>query len=186
MRRISASLLIFAGTLTFAQTRAPKNPSSGTANPTLGTYSISSASVGCPVGFNASRQGGLHALTAAEERRLGPGQGLHLTLDRLANPAIQSITVTVYATSSDARMLPLTDSSAKTVVKTFTIERQSGASSLAEADVWMQQVGSISSAVLTAITYADGTSWHPTEDLNCRAVPSLYLPVDAVATKATR
>ncbi len=50
----------------------------------------------------------------------------------------------------------------------------------------MQQVGSISSAVLTDITFTDGTTWRSTENLKCIAVPSLYLPVNAVATKATR
>ena len=185
MRRISASLLILAATATFAQTSAQKNP----ATPGDITFRLPASSTGCPVGFNASRRGGLQALTAADEKKLGPGQGLHLTLDRLANPSIQSITVTVYATSLDARVLPLdvsSVSSTKTITKTFTLERQTGASTLHEADVWMQQVGSISSAILTDITFTDGTNWRPSQDLKCVAVPSLYLPVDAVATKATR
>jgi hypothetical protein len=182
MHRISASLLILAATATFAQTPAQKSP----ATPGDITFSLPALATGCPVGFNASRRGGLQALTAADEKKLGSGQGLHLTLDRLANPAIKSITVTVYATSLDARVLPLNASSAKTITRTFTLERQSGASTLTEADVWMQRVGSISSAVLTDITFIDGTTWRPTQDLKCVAVPSLYLPVDAVATKATR
>jgi hypothetical protein len=177
MRRISASLLILAATVTVGQTPTPTIPAAT-------TFRLPTSA--CPVGFNASRRGGLQVLTAADERKLGPGQGLHLTLDRRTNPAIQSITVTVYATSLDARVLPLDASSAKTITKTFTFERQSGASTLNEADVWMQQVGSISSAVLTDITFTDGTTWRPTENLKCVAVPSLYLPVEAVATKAIR
>jgi hypothetical protein len=179
MSRISASILILAATATFAQTPAPAVPGDI-------TFRLPASTTGCPVGFSASRRGGLQALTAADEKKLGPGQGLHLTLDRLANPAIQSITVTVYATSLDARVLPLNTSSAKTVTKTFTFERQSGASTLNEADIWMQQAGSISSAVLTEITFTNGTNWRPSQDLKCIAVPSLYLPVDAIATKATR
>ena len=179
MSRISASILILAATATFAQTPAPAVPGDI-------TFRLPASTTGCPVGFSASRRGGLQALTAADEKKLGPGQGLHLNLDHLTNPAIQSITVAVYATSPDARILPLNASSANTITKTFTFERQSGASTLNEADLWMQQVGSISSAVLTDITFTDGTTWRSTENLKCIAVPSLYLPVNAVATKATR
>ncbi len=99
MRRISASLLFLAATVTFAQTAAQKTP----ATPGDITFRFPVSATGCPVGFNASRRGGLQALTAAEDKKLGPGQGLHLNLDHLTNPAIQSITVTVYATSPDAR-----------------------------------------------------------------------------------
>ncbi|HXC97522.1 MAG TPA: hypothetical protein VNU92_17615 [Edaphobacter sp.] len=176
MRRIFAPLLILATAVSFGQTSAQATPGDI-------IFHLPASATGCPVGFNASRRGGLQALTASDEKRLSPGQGLHLTFDRLAHPAIQSITVMVYATAPDARILKLQASSAKVITKNFTFERQSGASTLSEADVWMQQVGSIGSAVLTDITFTDGTTWHPTQDLKCVAVPSLYLPVDAVATR---
>ena len=196
MRQLFTSLLILSAAFTFAQSSntqgASNTPDPASQNRLAGSVYISPAGAeNCPIGFSASRRGGLQILTASDQKNLGPGQpgqGLHLTLHRSTQPAIQSVTVAVYATSLKARTLPLAlDSSApETTSKIFTLERQNGASSLTEADVWMQQVGSIRWADLISVNYADGTTWHSTDDLKCRAVPSLYLPVNATATKASR
>jgi hypothetical protein len=41
----------------------------------------------------------------------------------------------------------------------------------------MHNVGSLSKVDLISIHYADGTTWHSTENLKCRAVPSNFLLV---------
>ncbi len=164
MRRLSTSLLIlFAGTLTFAQ--APD-------------HNLSVDASGCPVGFFASRQATGQIMSAAESRQEGPSQGLHLMLNHGSSmPDIQSIEVTVYGTSSRSRVLPVGQLSTDTVSKTFALHRKGDSGSLHDADIWMHQVGSLSSADLISITYADGTTWHATENLTCHAVPSNFLLV---------
>jgi hypothetical protein len=185
MRQLFTSLLILSTAFTFAQSSNTTDPASQ--NRLAGSVYISPAGAeDCPIGFYASRRGGLQIFTASDQKNLGPGQGLHLTLHRSTQPAIQSVTVAVYATSLKARTLPLDSSAPDTTSKIFTLERQKGAFSLTEADIWMQQVGSIRWADLISVNYADGTFWHSTDDLKCRAVPSLYLPVNATATKASR
>ena len=144
-------------------------------NQTPATYTIPAASQDCPVGFYASRQAGLRVTTASEAKTQGNGQGLHLTLNHLAKPDIQKIEVTVYATSLKLRSLPLDTRSDDTISKTFELTRQTGADSLQEADIWMSEVGSIRSANLISITYSDGTSWHATPNLTCRAIPSSFV-----------
>jgi hypothetical protein len=177
MVRLSA-LILLATAATFAQTPT------GTPAQKAMTYTIPASDAGCPVSFFASRKGGLHAMTASDEKKLGPGQGLHLSLAHPSGPDIQSIEVTVYASSSKPRTLPLDGYSSDTISKTFTFERQPGEDSLTEADVWMNRVGSVRSADLIAVTFTNGTTWRPTEKSpKCRAVPSNFLLVgDAIAT----
>ena len=57
---------------------------------------------GCPVGFFASRQAIGHMMSAGDTRQAGPAQGLHLMLNHLTQPAIESIEITVYGFSSKA------------------------------------------------------------------------------------
>jgi hypothetical protein len=168
MGRFSVSLLfILASASTLGQV-----------SPTTFTLQSSDTS-GCPVGFYASRRATGQIMSAGDARQAGPGQGLHLTLSHLTStPAdIQSIEVTVYGTSSKARVLPLAQKASDTVSKTFELRRTSDSTSLTDADVWMHQVGSLTSVDLISITYANGTTWHATANLRCRAVPSNYLLV---------
>ena len=173
MRHLSASLLVLlAGTFTFAQ--APNNP---LVHKSLSNWVRPAVDSGCPVGFYASRQANGQILSASDAKQAVPAQGLHLMLNQQSKRAIQSIEVTVYASSLKLRALPLDASSTDTISKTFSFERQSGSAGLTEADVWMHQVGSVRWADLISITFTDGTTWHSFGDVKCRAVPSNFLLV---------
>jgi len=174
MRRLVIALFALASTAAIAQTSGSARVASGQ-TPT--TFVIPRGSVGCPVGFYASRQGAPQVTTAAEAKKMGNAQGLHLILDHLAEPAIQSVRITVYAVPPTLRVLPLAPTTDDVISKTFDLTRDSGADSLREADVWMHEVGSVRSADLVSITFTDGTTWHPTGDDKCRAVPSNFVPV---------
>jgi hypothetical protein len=172
MPRLSASLLILlAAAFTFAQTSS--NP------PALKKSSIPvhpAAGSGCPVGFSASRQAPVQIMSVGNARQSSPAQGLHLTLDNRDAPAIESVEVKVYGAAQKTPYLPVGTLFTDIVSKTFELHRTSGSASLSEADVSMHLIGSLSWADLISITYADGSTWHPTENLNkCRAIPSNLL-----------
>jgi hypothetical protein len=181
MRRLSLSLLfLLAGAFTFAQTssnptRILKNSTTGKAADSVVFYANRPDNSGCPVGFFASRQATGQIMTAGDARQAGPAQGLHLMLN-LTAPAIESIEITVYGVSSKARVLPA-GPTPEDVSKTFELQRGAGSNSLSDADVWMHNVGSLSRVDLISIHYADGTTWHATENLKCRAIPSNFLPI---------
>jgi hypothetical protein len=186
MYRLSASLLLLlTSTLALAQTLAQPPGKSSPAN--TSTPEKTSESVifyqdrpndfGCPVGFNARRQGTSQIMSASDAKQSGPAQGLHLMLNHLNAPAIQSVEVTVYGVSPKAMVLPATSQSNDTISKTFELQRQAGSNSLSDADVWMHNVGSLSRVDLISITYADGSTWHATDSLKCRAVPSNFVLV---------
>jgi hypothetical protein len=183
MRRLSVPLLfLLAGAFTFAQTSnhpsaVDKNPpASGKAADSVVLYADRLDNSGCPVGFFASRQATGQIMSAGDAKQAGPAQGLHLMLNHLTAPAIESIEITVYGYSSKARALPAREPSPD-VSKTFELRRSAGSNSLSDADVWMHNVGSLSKVDLISITYADGTAWHATENLKCRAIPSNFLLV---------
>ena len=178
-------LLLLAGAVAFAQTsgnppRFLKNSPVPAEGPSAVTFNTTQPdNTGCPVGFYASRKATGQIMSAGDTRQAGPAaQGLHLMLNRVAEPGIESIEVTVYGVSSKARVLPAgpppTD-----VSKTFSLTRQPGSNSLTEADVWMHNVGSLSHVDLISIHYSDGTTWRTTQDLKCRAIPSNFLLVEA-------
>jgi hypothetical protein len=168
MRRLSLSLLFI---LTNASALAQVSPT---------TYTLrSSDSSGCPVAFYASRQATGQIMSAKDAKQNGPVQGLHLTLSHLSTTPsnIQSIEVTVYGTSPKARVLPLAQQASDNVSRTFAFHRTSGDPSLTDADVWMHQAGSLTAVDLISVTYADGTTWHSTPDLQCRVTPSNFVLV---------
>ena len=183
MRRLSLSLLLFTGAFTFAQTSGnppllKNSPTPDRAADPVVHYAVRPDNTGCPIGFFASRRGTGQAMTAGDAKQAGPGQGLHLTLNHLLpGPAIDSIEVTVYGVSAKARILPAAPPP-EDVSKTFELTRQPGSNNLSDADVWMHNVGSLSRVDLISVHYADGTTWHTTENLKCRAVPSNFLLVD--------
>jgi hypothetical protein len=183
MRRLSVSLLfLLASAFTFAQTSnhsplALKNsPTTGRASDSVVLYANRPDNSGCPVGFFASRRATGHFMSADDAKQAGPAQGLHLMLYHQTQPAIESIEITVYGVSSKARVLPA-GPPPEDVSKTFELRRSADSNTLTDADVWMHNVGSLSRVDLISIHYADGTDWHATENLKCRAVPSNFVLV---------
>jgi hypothetical protein len=170
MRSLSAFvLLFFAVTVTVAQ--------SSNNSPVVLTVPSANATTGCPIGFAASRQADFQTMLASDRSQPGPAQGLHLMLSHLNAPAIQSIEVTVYGISPKLRALPADGPSSDTISRTFELQRQIGSTSLTEGDVWMHNVGSLSRVDLISVTFTDGSTWHATDSLKCRAVPSNFVLV---------
>ena len=174
MRQLSVSLLFLAATLSFAQTSSSSHTAQLSA-----TITSANSNLACPVGFSASRQATGQIMSAGDAKQPVPTQALHLTLTNRNNPAIATIEVTVYGTAQKSLYLPVDSQSTDTVSKTFALHRISDHTTLSEADVRMNLTGTLDWADLISITYADGTSWHATTDLQCRAVASNLLLVGA-------
>jgi hypothetical protein len=184
MRSLSTAVLFFAATSSFAQA-PPVLKHLPTDTFTTGQTAVGVGRLpnnfGCPVGFSATRQGVGQMMSAGETKQKGPAQGLHLELQHTDAPAIESIEVTVYGRSPRQGILLLdsesSTKSADTISKTFELQRKADSSSLSDADVWMHNVGSLSRVDLNRITYADGLTWHATENFRCRAIPSNFMLV---------
>jgi hypothetical protein len=177
MRRVYVSLLFLTGALAFAQTSSKNSPTPDrTANPVV-QYTNRADNTACPIGFSASRRAAGQIMSAADARQAGPGQGLHLTLNHLDAPHIDSIEITVYGVSSKASVIPA-GPPPEDVSKTFELRRDAGAITLSDADVWMRDVGTLNRVDLISIHYADGTTWHTAENMKCRIVPSSFVLIE--------
>jgi hypothetical protein len=129
-------------------------------------------STGCPVNLFAQRQSMPAMLNAGGASKDGPSQGLHVTLTRTGNPAIESVEATLHGLSPDPRIVPVVTSNTGDITKTFHLQRNSGEPSLASFDLSMSRVGALRWVDVTSITYADGTSWQSPRASLCRAIPS--------------
>jgi hypothetical protein len=173
MHRLFTALLLLPVTTLLAQSPAPHT------NSNASSVVLRSAPTGteCPIGFRANRQASPQILSAGDTQNETPALGLHLTLDRQTEPAIESVEITVYGVSPKGQVLPTTQWTADidtrdVISKSFQLQRSVGAETLNNADIWMHQVGALRWVDLNEIRYTDGTSWRPSGSAKCRAVPS--------------
>ena len=171
MHRLHIALLLLPATALFAQSAAvPRTNSSVVLRSIpMGTE--------CPIGFRANRQATPQILSAGDTQKNTSALGLHLTLDHQAEPAIESVEITVYGVSPKGQVLPTNQWAADTdtrdvISKSFQLQRSADAETLNNADIWMHQVGALRWVDLNEIRYTDGTSWRPSSSAKCRAVPS--------------
>jgi hypothetical protein len=160
--------LLSAGTFVPAQQIIPAKPAK---------------SEGCPIGFNAKVDGRAIARTVEDQKKNGDGPLLELTFGRRDALKIVSAIVTVHGLSSSNRYLPVDRRSDENATQTFELRPENGAADLTSADVWLSKILSVSWVELTEMKYADGSAWHASPDLQCRAVPSKLLLINATATK---
>ncbi len=141
----------------------------------------------CPINLYAQRQSPLVLWSASEAARPSPSrpspaQGLHVTLNSIDTPPIESIDATLHGLSTSPRVLPTAPSPTADITKDFHLQRKAGEKGLTSFNLWMSHVGVLRWVDVTSITYADGTSWHSPQPSLCRAIPSPFLLVDALAT----
>jgi hypothetical protein len=176
MRRFSVSLLFLASACMFGQ-QAPHNSAGPEAARATTFQSNVSISDGCPVGLFVDRRSNLVTRLAEDGHPSGPAQGLHISLIHLFT-RINSAKITVYGTSMESRVLPMSAAKSNEISKTFVLHPGEGRKGSQEATVWMHRVGAVTSVALNSLTYADGSVWRESESSRCRAVPSLFLLVD--------
>jgi len=179
MHRLATPLILLVATTMLAQSPAVVRTESTASSVVLRNISTET---GCPINFRADRQSTTQMLTAGSAQQNEPGLGLHLTLDRQTAPAIESVEVTVYGLTPKSRILPTdlfaSDANANdTISKSFELQKSANNETLANADVWMSKVGALRWVDLNEIRYADGTIWHPSASMKCRAVPSNFVLV---------
>ena len=180
MRRFSVFLLLLLATATYVhgQLLEPHSSSVPDAVRPIATIFQSNVMVdGCPVWLSAERRSGLVMDRIDESPQKGPAQGLHITLDHLMTPAIESVEITIHGLTPKLSLLPADAGSKAEVSKTFQVHRNADSKSLHDAYLWMSGVSVLERADLNSITYVDGSTWHESEDSICRAVPSAFMLV---------
>jgi hypothetical protein len=136
-------------------------------------------SAGCPIGFSTQVNGRAIARTPDDQKKNGGGPLLELAFGHLDALKVVSATVTVHGLSPSSRYPPGLDENA---TQTFELRPENGATDLTNAEVWLNKILSVSWVELAEMKYSDGSAWHASSDVQCRAVPGKRLLVDATAT----
>jgi dipeptidyl aminopeptidase/acylaminoacyl peptidase len=144
---------------------------------------IPSGNEGCPIGFSAQLNGRAIARTVEDQKKNGDGPLLELTFGRRDSLKMLSASITVHGLSSSNRYLPVNQRSDEKATQTFELRPVNGAADLTNAEVWLNKILFVSWVELTEMKYADGSAWHASSGVQCRAVPSKFLLVDATATQ---
>ncbi len=140
-------------------------------------------SIGCPVDLFVERRSPTEMVNVAHSNRVGNSQRILLTFVPLAGLDIKHVTLTVHALSTKPQILPADAAPPSGIDRTFRFSGPAD-SPLLHKDLWIDGVGAISSVDLTSITYADGSTWHQSQDSRCSAVPNKLLLIDATSVNS--
>ncbi len=154
----------------------------GFAQQAAGTPRVIARGEVCPVWLTAQRDAEGTMLMTQSHQGDPLAQGLKVIFRHAPSP-IESVTGTLYATRSFGPGWLLVQSGLPEpdATKPFEFHRAAGQKSLVDFEVWMDNVATLRWVDVTAITYADGTTWKAPKDAVCRAFPSLFVPVNATA-----
>jgi hypothetical protein len=99
---------------------------------------------------------------------------LQITLNNSQSLAVRQSRITVYALPAGVRVQPAVAYSLGAnpleIAKTFTIKRTLQAGQSSSVDLSIADVSTVTGINLDSLTYADGTSWHPSFREPCRAL----------------
>jgi hypothetical protein len=128
------------------------------------------ASSTCPVNFAAQLNSRFIKRAAGDVRKHDDVPLLKLTFGQLNTPEILSATVTIHGLSPSSRYMLVNEPSGANRTQTFQLD-QAG---LGNTEVSVTQMRFVRWAEVTALNYADGTTWHSSRYEQCRAVPSNF------------
>lgn len=150
---------------------------------TTALFTPGPASESCPVNFFVNRAPApVVRMLAKENQPTRSSLGLEMNLARSGASRVVKAIVTVHGPSGQARLMPAaTINTNADRTETFELRNDAAAQSELRQAVWLKKMNAVSWVDLTAIEYADGSTWHASHLSQCRAVPSKLLPVNAVA-----
>ena len=142
------------------------------------TITRSLASRACAVNFDAQLNSRFIKRDPGDVRKHDDAPLLKLTFGPLSAQKVVSATVTIHGLSPSSRYMLVNKPSGANRTQTFQLDQTPGSAGLSDTEVRVTQMRFVRWAELTALSYADGTTWHPSRYEQCRAVPSNFHLVD--------
>lgn len=136
----------------------------------------------CPIGFTAQRYGFTAALRqVARNEGTQYAPSLQLQFDRTRAPGIARISIVVHGTAGIPQVLPVAAGQANGAAsQAFELTRSNGRFDPVQYVV-SDSVPLVTRIEITAIDYADGTTWREPTANACSAAPSPFILVNASA-----
>lgn len=189
MRPTLFALILLAATATpiLAQAQAQRQfpvPSAATMRPSPPQIFTGTNGGTCPIRMTAQRQDAGQTLwTIALEDEQGstamrPGDaGVHVELNGFNDKAIQQVKLAVYFLPPGTRALPVAESQTDATRKTFDLAAPDGFASKLTGDLLVRHAATITRVRLLSITYANGSTWHPSSSASCNIEPNRFILV---------
>lgn len=195
MRPTLFALILLAATATpiLAQAQAQRQfpvPSAATMRPSPPQIFTGTNGGTCPIRMTAQRQDAGQTLwTIALEDEGGPkaetamrpgDAGVHVELTGSREKAIQQVKLAVYFLPRGSRAVPVTESETGTtsdLKKTFDLAAPDGFASKLTGDLLVRHAATITHVRLLSITYANGSTWHPSSSASCNIEPNRFILV---------
>jgi hypothetical protein len=139
----------------------------------------------CPLGMHASHGTGLPVAMSAGPARNNPMAGapalvqeIHLTMTNPLSHEIVGAQFVVHGFSAKWRAMNLADSSqAPDLTKTMDMVVSVKGKGQASRDLSLRRFAAVTSIDLTAITYADGSTWQTPSAAACSVTPDMVMLV---------
>jgi hypothetical protein len=182
MRNLSLLLVVLAGASLSAQDKSVSSPPSTQASLAVPAQWSADAhrSEGCPVRFGAAVSSRAVIHTANDLPADGSAVLLQLSFMGTGAPKIAKASVRVHGWVPARRFVPVGSAPPEDRTQVFQLVDTSGTSGLVNRDVRVNRM-LVRWAEITELRYADGSVWKTSQDSYCRATPSLFHLVDAVA-----
>ncbi len=134
--------------------------------------SVARASTNCPVDMQAQRQIGQGTTALTDNRQQGPVQNLRLTLDNPTFAEIVDLRITVHGLNSKGRIsLAQAAAESSEIAKSIDLKLKVGPKSQGAIDLVLPKFTSVSVVDLDSVHYANGSTWRPSANQTCRAIP---------------
>jgi hypothetical protein len=179
--------LILSAIAAFAQTSANQGIAGmeGIGNPPQ-THTIVAqipqASILCPVGVRVQQAASWNAMEVDHIRPAGLAQLLHLTLANPNASRISKATVTVHGFTPKTRatLTPMAvDKAPYDAAKTLDVTFPESPGKEVSVDLWVPGLSAAYSIDLSAVTYADGSTWKLADGRSCRTSIDGFMLVGA-------
>jgi hypothetical protein len=170
MNRFSViATLILLGSTAFSQTADTHSRTR--------VFSTADDSSNCPIEIRAKVEVGVEGPRGLQRIVSDPGdneQKLQITLMNSESLVVRQSQITVYALPTGIRVEPAVlyslGANPVEIPKTFTIKRTVQAGESASVGLSIAAASTVTGINLDSLTYADGTSWHPSFRESCQAI----------------
>lgn len=123
----------------------------------------------CPIDMRVQQGTNGMTVSVGQSRPQGIAQLLHITMTNSKAVGVVAAQVTVHGFTAKGRVAPAeaVQSDPMQTTKTLNLDLRVGAKQDASTDLWVRAFTAVSFIDLDSVTFADGSSWHSSENAAC-------------------
>lgn len=146
--------------------------------------SVVPGSINCPVAISAQKDlgaGRFQNVPAKGQQNQGPNQNLHLTLTNSTYSEIIGVRVTAYGLNAIGQITPAkaAANTSSAMQQSFDLKLKVDPKSIGSVDLALAGFTSVTYLNVDSIRYAGGSTWKPSAQRTCRAIPDATMLISS-------